>query len=93
MAEMKWHIMLKSEDGKEQYPLLWEEEILEFDTEQAAKEFYESVIEITGDVDCLGPREDVEILEGIMYWDGGHLNATNMRYHIEGEEEMLVIID
>ena len=65
IPDMKWHIF-----NKEKEPLCWEDSELFFDTEKDAKDFLQS---------ANIALEDVEIKECIFFYDGGHLNATNLR--------------
>lgn len=89
IREMKWHIyMINEEEGE--CPLLWEDECLEFDNEEAAKRFLKDVVDVFEDPNVLGEPEKIVIKETIQFWDGGYVNATNKTVIIVNEEEELV---
>ena len=75
----KWHIY-----NMEHEPLCWDGQALEFDYPDDAHDFLREV--------------DEELLEGcvvvqdILYYDGGYLNATDLRIQFDDEtgEEILV---
>ena len=79
VRDMKWHIY-----NMEHEPLCWDGQALEFDFADDAHDFLREV--------------DEELLEGcvvvqdILYYDGGYLNATDLRIQYDDEtcEEILV---
>ena len=79
VRDMKWHIY-----NMEHEPLCWDGQALEFDFADDAHDFLREV--------------DEELLEGcvvvqdILYYDGGYLNATDLRIQFDDEtgEEILV---
>lgn len=75
---MKFHIY-----DCEHYPLCWDNQALEFDTIESAREFFASAI---AEGLLMSGVEDAVIVEDILYWDDGHLNATNMRIVFDPEE-------
>lgn len=66
---MMWHIY-----GPESYPLCWDDQALEFDSEDAARVFLASAI-ANSEHDADFYSEAV-IREDILYYDGGYLNAS-----------------
>lgn len=69
---MKWHILNGSGN-----PFCWDDEAMEFDTQESALKFLNSYIEGIGAnrqeyFDTFG----VSIQEGILYYDGGYINMT-----------------
>ena len=90
MAEMKFHIFkqLPDEEGvMQEYPMCWDDQAVEFDTEDAAKRFLETCKEnsehdsaffedATEDVPNLSTRID----EGIDAVDG---KAENTKYNFD----------
>lgn len=71
IRDMKWHIYNENHE-----PLCWDTEALEFDTRDAANRFLYACFK-DGDK----PDEfynGVMIVEDILYYDGGYLNATNL---------------
>lgn len=70
---MKWHIY---GDG---YPLCWDDQAMEWDTEEAARADWELMKLYTE------PAEHLEIKQGILYYDGGYLDMS--KYHIEEVED------
>ena len=79
VRDMKFHIY-----NMEHEPLCWDGQALEFDFAEDAHDFLRDV--------------DEELLEGcvvvqdILYYDGGYLNATDLRIQYDDEtcEEILV---
>ena len=81
MRMPKFHIYPNVESFE---PLYWDEKLIEFDTETAAKDF----IRCCNDCGCvdLDFFKDAEIRFDSVYNDGGYLNATFLRprYECEG---------
>ena len=69
--EMKFHIY-----NMEHEPLCWGEKALEFDTFKSALRFLYEVDAINRDLVV-----DAVINEDILYYDGGYINATDLRIH------------
>lgn len=68
---MKWHIYNQNHE-----PLCWDATAIEFDTQEAADRFLKSCF-----VDGEYPDEFYDgatIVEDILYYDGGYLDATNL---------------
>lgn len=81
---MKWHVY-----GPENHPLCWNDQALEFDTNMDAREFLKSAME-----NSLWSEDfwvEAEIKEDILYYDGGYMDATNLRVEWDEtlEEEVL----
>ena len=69
---MKWHIY-----GPENHPLCWDDKALEFDTNVDAREFLKTAMD-----NSLWSEDfwvEAEIKENILYYDGGYMDATNLR--------------
>lgn len=81
---MKWHIF-----GPDSEPLCWDDQALEFDTEQDAKEFLASAIAAEDDREFYSMAI---VAERILYYDGGHLNATNYRVDYDSENCELILV-
>ena len=64
MRDMKWHILNTYDDA----PLCWGDRCIEFDTEEDARKFYDSM--------SYAKQIDAYIKECIIYYDGGHVNLT-----------------
>ena len=64
--EMKFHIY-----NMEHEPLCWENKALEFDFAEDAHDFLRDV-----DEDLL---EGVVVVQDILFYDGGYINATDLR--------------
>ena len=64
---MKWHIY-----NTEHEPLCWNDNALEFDSREDAYDFLRDV-----DEDLL--LEGFTIVQDILYYDGGYINATDLR--------------
>lgn len=65
---MKWHIFQKGTD----YPLVWDDKVIEFDTEEEAQRFandYFNEEELT----------NIYIKECIFYYDGGYITALEVK--------------
>ena len=78
--DMKWHIY-----NMEHEPLCWEDKALEFDFAEDAHDFLR-------DVDELMILEDAIVVQDILFYDGGYINATDLRIQFNDEtgEEILV---
>ena len=66
VRDMKWHVY-----NMEHEPLCWENQALEFDDELDAHDFLRDV-----DEDLL---EGCVVVQDILYYDGGYINATDLR--------------
>ena len=75
---MKFHIY-----DCEHYPLCWDNQALEFDTFESASEFFESAIAMGLLIDSIG---EAIIVEDVLDWYDGYINATNMRIVFDPEE-------
>jgi hypothetical protein len=77
--DMKFHIY-----NMEHEPLCWENKALEFDFAEDAHDFLRDV-----DEDLL---DGVVVVQDILYYDGGYINATDLRIQEDEEtaEQMLV---
>ena len=73
VRDMKFHVY-----NEEHEPLCWEGKALEFDTRDTVHAFLRDV-----DEELL---EQVVIIEDILYYDDGYINATNLRISEDGEE-------
>ena len=84
MREMKWHIYNEKFPAQ---PLTWEGAALEFDTKEDAERFIAS-LPITED------NDDTYATKGILFYDGGYLNATGkiIEYGTDGEEILMEVI-
>ena len=72
IRSIKWHIFNENGD-----PLCWDQEALEFDTQESAEAFlYSAIASEEHDPDFY---KTVEIKECILYYDGGYFNATNLK--------------
>lgn len=65
--EMKFHIY-----NMEHEPLCWEDKALEFD-------FVEDAHDFLRDVDEEDLLEGVVVVQDILFYDGGYINATDLR--------------
>lgn len=83
MREMKWHIYNEKFPAQ---PLTWDGAALEFDTKEDAERFIAS-LPITED------NDGAYTTEGILFYDGGYLNATGkiMEYDTDGEEILVEV--
>ena len=95
-GEMKFHIFkqLPDEEGNlQEYPMCWEDQTVEFDTEDAAKRFLETCKENSEYDD--GFFEDAIIKENILFYDGGHINCENLTIVIDdiSGEQLLIDLD
>jgi hypothetical protein len=66
VRDMKFHIY-----NMEHEPLCWENKALEFDFAEDAHDFLRDV-----DEDLL---EGCVVVQGILFYDGGYINATDLR--------------
>ena len=66
VRDMKFHIY-----NMEHEPLCWEDKALEFDFAEDAHDFLRDV-----DEDLL---DNVVVVQDILYYDGGYINATDLR--------------
>lgn len=83
IKDMTWYIV------NEVFPLCWDEEVLEFDTEESAKEFLEHCYSLE-----LLPKEDNAFVEhSIRYYDGGSINATNKTIIYSKEKDDYILIE
>lgn len=65
--DMKWHIY-----NMEHEPLCWDDKALEFDFAEDAHDFLR-------DIDELMILEGAIVVQDILYYDGGYINATDLR--------------
>ena len=66
VRDMKFHIY-----NMEHEPLCWEDKALEFDFAEDAHDFLRDV-----DEDLL---DGIVVVQDILYYDGGYINATDLR--------------
>ena len=66
VRDMKWHVY-----NMEHEPLCWENQALEFDFAEDAYDFLRDV-----DEDLI---ENCVVTQDILYYDGGYINATDLR--------------
>ena len=78
--DMKWHIY-----NMEHEPLCWDNKALEFDYAEDAHDFLR-------DVDELMILDDAIVVQDILFYDCGYINATDLRIQFDDEtgEEILV---
>ena len=69
--DMKWHIY-----NMEHEPLCWENKALEFDTLESANKFLKDVEKVISEDG--GILDNAIIVEDILYYDSGYINATGM---------------
>ena len=69
--DMKWHIY-----NMEHEPLCWEDKALEFDTLESANKFLKDVEKVISEDG--GILDNAIIVEDILYYDGGYINATGL---------------
>lgn len=83
MRELKWHIYNKDYPNQ---PLTWDGAALEFDTEESAQKFLESL-------PIYEKYQHAYVKSGILFYDGGYLNATGkiMEYNTDGEEILVEV--
>lgn len=83
--QMKWHIY-----DSNHKPLCWDGKALEFDNEQSAKNFIFSATMNTKHDDNF--YQNIEIVEDVLYYDGGYLNATNLRVYWDKNSKEIILI-
>ena len=71
VRDMKWHIYNINHE-----PLCWEDKALEFDTLESANKFFKDVEKVISEDG--GILDNAIIVEDILYYDGGYINATNL---------------
>lgn len=78
--DMKWHIY-----NVEHEPLCWDNKALEFDYAEDAHDFLR-------DVDELMILEDAIVVQDVLFYDDGYINATDLRIQFDDEtgEKILV---
>ena len=82
---MKWHIY----DANHQ-PLCWNGQALEFDFDSDASEFLNSAIASSEhDIEFYS---EAEIKQDILYYDGGYINATNLRVSWDAETDETTLV-
>ena len=67
----KFHIY-----NMEHEPLCWEDKALEFDTLESANKFFKDVKKVISEDG--GILDNAIIVEDILYYDGGYINATGL---------------
>lgn len=77
---MKWHIY-----NMDHEPLCWEDKALEFDTRKDAEKFLDSI-----------PTSKFEdempiIVEDILYYDGGYMNASGYVVEFADDDAYLIV--
>ena len=80
---MKWYIV------NEVFPLCWYEKMLEFDTEESAKEFLEHCYSL----ELLFKEDSVFVEHSIRYYDEGSINATAKTIVYDEEKDDYVLIE
>ena len=80
MRDMKFHIY-----NADHEPLCWDDCALEFDFAEDAYEFLKNV-----DEDLV---DGVVIVQDILFYDGGYINATNLRVSEDEETGELILIE
>lgn len=78
MRPMKWHIY-----NLDNHPLCFGEPALEFDTKEQATEFASNIFE---------ENEFYHIVEDILFYDGGYLNASGLIPIINPETQDVILI-
>lgn len=83
MREMKWHIYNEKFPAQ---PLTWDGAALEFDTKEDAERFIVSL-------PIIEDNDGAYATEGILFYDGGYLNATGkiIEYGTDGEEILVEV--
>ena len=69
---VKWHIYNVNHE-----PLCWNEKALEFNSKESAKEFLTSAI--NSEEHSYYFFENLNIIEDILHYSGGYLDATNLQ--------------
>lgn len=85
---MKWHIW---DNPKQEHPLCWDDTVLEFDSEEAAKRFFESAIQSNEQENM--SYDNAVVTENILFWDGGYLNATHFKTVWDGDKCEAILIE
>ena len=75
---MKYHIY-----NLDNYPLCFGEQALEFDTREQAFDFASNVFEY---------KEDYNLVEDILFYDDGYLDASNLMPIIDPETQDVILI-
>lgn len=88
IKDMKWFIW---ENDEKKHPLCWDDAVLEFDSQEAATRFLESVRNVED-------REDMNynnaiVDQAILFWDGGHINATNFEIVCDDENSEQILVN
>lgn len=78
--DRKWHIY-----NMEHEPLCWEDQALEFDYAEDAYDFLRGI-----DEDML---EGVVVVQDILFYDGGYINATNLRVKEDRATGVLELVE
>lgn len=86
---MKWHIYNNSE---EKLPLCWDDQALEFDSSDDACEFLISTNNLYLSQEAYDGYRQSIIMEDILYYDGGYLNATDLRCSTDPETAENILI-
>ena len=86
VRDMKWHIYNMNHE-----PLCWDDKALDFDTQQDALRFINSINGKINDEDF--SDDNFVIVEDILYYDGGYLNATGCVVEVDEEEVYLYRIN
>ena len=83
MREMKWHIYNEKFPAQ---PLTWDGAALEFDAKEDAERFIASL-------PIIEDNDGTYATEGILFYDGGYLNATGkiIEYGTDGEEILVEV--
>ena len=76
---MKWHIY-----NMEHEPLCWDNQALEFDFAEDADDFLRDV-----NKDLI---EDCVVVQDILFYDGGYINATDLRIQEDEETAELMLV-
>lgn len=85
IRSMKWHIY-----DTEHLPLCWEGKALEFDFDIDAKDFLNSALKVF-DPNIENYRY-ASIKQDILYYDGGYLNATDLRVGQDEENREMILV-
>jgi hypothetical protein len=89
MRDYKWHIW---QDEEKVNPLCWDEQLLEFDNEQAALDFLRSVRQVVAETVDEEKYITAHVCGGIVYYDTGYLNATNFVVDYDGDECEMILV-
>jgi hypothetical protein len=77
--DMKWHIY-----NTEHEPLCWDNKALEFDSPEDAHDFLRDVDDALLD--------GVAVVQDILFYDGGYINATDLRIQEDEETAELMLV-